>query len=89
MTAKKTAAKAATKPADASKTDELKPATDTAASGALVEPDIAERIDTDHPAIDDEPRKGQPVAANRIDLNDPAKSDGETVAERLKDQSED
>lgn len=65
------------------KTDVLAPATDVAASGAMIEPTIVERIDTSHPAVDNEPRKGQPVIANAIDFNDPRKTDAEAVAEAL------
>lgn len=53
------------------KEDQLTPATDVAASGAMIEPEIVERIDTSHPAVDNAPRKGQPVLSNRIDFNDP------------------
>lgn len=53
------------------KTDELTPAKEMAASGALIETTIVERVPTDHPAIDNNPRAGQSVAANRIDMNDP------------------
>jgi hypothetical protein len=65
------------------KPDDLQPATDVAASGALIEPTIVERIDTAHPAVDDRPRAGQPVASNRIDFNDPAKAGSDAVAEAL------
>jgi len=68
------------------KLDDLKPATDVAASGALIEPTIVERIDVDHPAVDNTPRKGQPVVSNLIDFNDPTKTDEETVANNLKAQ---
>ncbi len=66
------------------KADTLTPATDVAASGAMIEPEIASRIDTSHPAVDNEPRKGQPVIANRIDFNDPGLGESEAVAENLK-----
>ncbi len=62
--------------------DELKPATETAASGALVEPTIVERVDTGHPAIDNNPRLGQCVAANRLDMNDPS-VDGHVQVTRM------
>jgi hypothetical protein len=52
--------------------DKLQPATEVAASGALIEPTIVERIDTDHPAVDNEPRKGASVASNQIDFNTPS-----------------
>lgn len=65
------------------KIDDLTPATDVAASGAMIEPTIVERIDTSHPAVDNEPRKGQPVIANQIDFNDPTVSDSDAVAVAL------
>lgn len=65
------------------KIDDLAPATDVAASGALIEPTIVERIDTSHPAVDNEPRKGQPIIANQIDFNDPHLSDADAVASNL------
>ena len=68
---------------DLMKPDDLQPATDVAASGAMIEPTLVERIDTSHPAVDNAPRKGQPVIANRIDFNDPTKSDEAAVAENL------
>lgn len=52
--------------------DKLEPATDVAASGAMIEPTIVERIDTSHPAVDNEPRKGATVASNQIDFNTPS-----------------
>lgn len=68
------------------KPDVLTPATEVAASGALIEPTIIERIDTAHPAVDNEPRKRQPVIANRIDFNDPTLSDQEAVERNLDKQ---
>lgn len=64
--------------------DNLTPATDVAASGAMIEPEIVERIDTSHPAVDNEPRKGQPKVANQIDFNDPTLTEAEAVAQNLK-----
>lgn len=52
--------------------DNLEPATEVAASGALIEPTIVERIDTAHPAVDNEPRKGATKDMNRIDFNEPS-----------------
>lgn len=52
--------------------DKLEPATDVAASGAMIEPTIVSRIDTSHPAVDNEPRKGATVASNQIDFNTPS-----------------
>lgn len=64
-------------------TDELTPATDVAASGAFIEPEIVSRVDTGHPAVDNEPRKGQPAISNRIDFNDPTISEAEAVQHNL------
>jgi hypothetical protein len=69
------------------KTDDLTPATQIAASGAMIEPEIVERVDTDHPAVDNAPRKGQPVLANRIDFNDPGLADADAVERNLADQA--
>jgi hypothetical protein len=65
--------------------DKLKAAgnDDLEASGALVEPTIKDRVDTKHPAVDDEPRKGLPETSNRIDFNDPTISGAEAVARNL------
>jgi hypothetical protein len=63
--------------------DNLSPATEVAASGALVEPEIIERIDTTHPAVDDQPRAGQPKVSNQIDFNDPTLTDAEAVQKNL------
>lgn len=63
--------------------DDLAPATEVAASGALIEPTIVERIDVAHPAVDNTPRKGQPRVSNQIDFNDPTLSDEEAVAKNL------
>lgn len=65
--------------------DKLSPATseDLEASGALVEPTIKDRVDTKHPAVDDEPRKGLPETSNRIDFNDPTISGADAVAQAL------
>lgn len=63
--------------------DELAPATQVQPSGAFMEPEIAERVDTSHPAVDNEPRKGQPKVANQIDFNDPTISDAEAVERNL------
>lgn len=63
--------------------DTLSPATEVNASGALIEPEIVERIDTSHPAVDAEPRKGQPKVANQIDFNDPTLTEAEAVEQNL------
>ena len=65
------------------KPDDLTPATDVQPSGAMIEPTIVERIDTEHPAVDNEPRKGQSVMANRIDFNDPGQESGDASAAAL------
>lgn len=64
--------------------DSLTPATDVAASGAFIEREIVERIDVNHPAVDNNPRKGQTKLANQIDFNDPTLSNAEAVAANLK-----
>ena len=65
--------------------DKLKAAAsgDMDASGAFVEPTIKDRIDVDHPAVDNNPRAGQPAVANRIDFNDPTKTSAEAVQDNL------
>lgn len=52
------------------KPDDLTPASIVHPSGALQEPEISDRIDTAHPAVDDHPRAGQPIASNMIQFND-------------------
>jgi hypothetical protein len=66
----------------------LAPATEPDASGALVEPAILEGVDTSHPAVDDQPREGLPASSNQIDFNDPHKPGSEVVAEALGYKSE-
>ena len=66
------------------KPDNLKPATDMAASGAFIEPTIVDRIDTAHPAVDNEPRKGVAKVATLIEFNDPHLSGQEAVEANLK-----
>lgn len=66
--------------------DSLTPATETAASGAIVEPGIAKGSVIDHPAVDANPRAGVPAESNQIDFNDPTKDQAEAVAENLKAQ---
>lgn len=65
------------------KEDDLTPATEMAASGAFIEPTIVDRIDTGHPAVDNEPRKGAPVIATMIEFNDPTISGQEAVERNL------
>jgi hypothetical protein len=67
--------------------DNLTPATSVAASGAFIEPEIVDRIDVDHPAVDNNPRKGQPKLANQIDFNDPHIDSAEAVKRNLEAQS--
>ena len=89
-TAKKTrgSAKPATRKAAPKKAgDELTPATKTAASGALVEKEIAESSVIEHPAVDANPREGVPAASNQIDFNNPRKSQEDAVKENLAAQS--
>ena len=67
--------------------DKLAPATEVAASGALIEPTIVDRIDTSHVSVDNEPRKGSTKDMNRIDFNEPSglTPPEETVEKALKD----
>lgn len=66
--------------------DNLSPATEVAASGAMIEPEIVSRIDTAHPSVDNEPRKGATKDMNRIDFNEPSglTPPEEVVEEQLK-----
>jgi hypothetical protein len=64
--------------------DTIAPATKMEASGAFIEPAIVDRIDVDHPAVDNHPRKGQPKIANQIDFNDPALGNEDAVEKNLK-----
>ncbi|HEY0328802.1 MAG TPA: hypothetical protein VGC77_06830 [Rhodopseudomonas sp.] len=66
--------------------DKLTPATKPEASGALQEPEIAEGVDTGHPAVDANPRKGAKPDSNRIDFNDPTLSAHDAVVKNLEDQ---
>lgn len=68
--------------------DTLTPATKVEASGAFIEPEIVERIDVEHPAVDNNPRKGQPKLANQIDFNDPHLTSEEAVEKNLDHQGE-
>ena len=64
--------------------DDMAPATDFEASGAIIEPDAKKAVDMKHPAVDANPRAGASAASNRIDFNDPTKTQAEAVAENLK-----
>lgn len=66
--------------------DNLTAATKVEASGAFIEPEIVERVEVDHPAVDNNPRKGQPKIANQIDFNDPHLDVQEAVEKNLKVQ---
>lgn len=65
--------------------DSLAPATETAASGAVIEPDLALASLPDHPSVDRNPREGVPAESNQIDFNTPSalKPEAEQVAENL------
>ncbi len=67
--------------------DNIAAATKMEASGAFIEPAIVDRIDVDHPAVDNHPRKGQPKIANQIDFNDPGLESSDAVEKNLKDQA--
>ena len=61
----------------------IAPATDFEASGAVIEPGAKAAVDMKHPAVDDNPRKGTSADSNRIDFNDPTKTDEEAVVDNL------
>lgn len=54
------------------KPEKLTPATDVAASGAMIEPKIVDRIDTGHLSVDDNPRAASTPEMNQIDFNEPS-----------------
>lgn len=60
----------------------LSPATTADASGSVIEPEAAKL--PDHPAVDRNPRAGTTVDQNRVDFNDPTKTDEEAVVANLK-----
>ena len=68
--------------------DKLTPATETAASGAIVEPEIAKQSIAKHPSVDANPREGVPPESNQIDFNTPSglKSPEKQVQENLEAQ---
>ena len=68
--------------------DTIAPATKMEASGAFIEPEIVARIEVDHPAVDNHPRKGQPKIANQIDFNDPHLDTEKAVEKNLEGQSD-
>lgn len=57
---------------EAETTEDLTPATEVAASGALIEPEIAQGVDTSHAAVDANPRETSTADMNRIDFNTPS-----------------
>lgn len=68
-----------TKKAD-DKAADIKPAKSFEPSGA---PNQVPGVDPNDPALDANPREGTTADQNRIDLNDPSKSDADAVAENL------
>jgi len=70
------------------KPQELKPATEFEASGAIIEPGIVSGVDMSHPSIDANPREKSTADMNRIDLNEPTAltSQEESVEKNLKAQ---
>lgn len=69
----------------ADESEKLPPATEVAASGAIIEPAIATGIDMSHPAVDASPRDRSTVDMNKIDFNVPSAlaSQEDQVAEEL------
>lgn len=61
------------KPAKADdKPEVLAPATEVAASGAVIEPGIAKGVDMSHPSVDANPRSNSTADMNRVDFNNPS-----------------
>ena len=61
-------------------------ATDFDPAGAPVQ--IVPDVDLNHPAVDNDPRKGTTVDQNRIDFNNPSKTGAQAVAENLREQGQ-
>lgn len=68
------------------KADKLAPATEFAASGAIIEPTIIERVDMSSDSVDSNPRERSTADMNRIDFNEPSAITPveEAVAKNLK-----
>jgi hypothetical protein len=66
--------------------EKLAPATNFAASGAVIEPAIVDRVDMNHPSVDSNPRSNSTPDMNRIDFNEPSAltPQEEAVADNLK-----
>lgn len=60
----------------------VKPAADFEQSGAPIQPG---GFDSDHPAIDNDPRAGTSVEQNQIDLNDPVLTGAQAVERAMGD----
>lgn len=58
--------------------------TDNGNFGASGAPGVDVNIDTNHPAVDADPRAGTTAEQNRIDFNDPTKTSQEAVEDALK-----
>lgn len=89
--ARKPASAAKVADATAAKPDnaeELAPATEFAASGAVIEPEIVERVDMGHASVDANPRSKSTAAMNAIDFNNPSAlvSQEDSVIENLTEQ---
>jgi len=63
--------------------EKLAPATEVEASGAIIEPAIAQGVDMNHPAVDANPRENSTPEMNQIDFNDPTKTPEQAVADNL------
>ncbi len=68
--------------------EKLAPATEVAASGAVIEPAIAKGVDMEHPAVDANPRERSTAEMNQIDFNNPSAltPPEESVEENLADE---
>lgn len=81
VTSKTAAPKADDKPED------LAPATEFAASGAIIEPEIVKGVDMSHASVDANPRSNSTATMNAIDFNNPSAlvSQHDSVVENLEE----
>lgn len=73
-------------PAD-DKPQDLAPATEPEASGAIAEPAILKGVDMSHPSVDANPRANSTAEMNSIDFNNPSGlvSQEDSVIENLRE----
>ncbi|NGP19303.1 hypothetical protein [Devosia aurantiaca] len=71
-------------PAPEQQTADIAPATTFSPSGAPEQ--VVPDVNPNHPAVDNNPREGTTIDQNKIDFNDPTKSDEDAVADNLRKQ---